>query len=158
MVGGCRAFTKASDVCVELPDIGDFLDGAADATEQPERVKLRVDMAAFAVSVTPFSTTFLAEVTVYRVALVAYWINILAMGAILYVFWVCAVRANLVEDGVSREASESLAHRVIITQLTYGGAAVLCIVSRYRSLSIMVAAQLFYAFAPRVPCQRKSDD
>src|SRR5712691_7753473 len=34
----------------------------------------------FAVSVTPFSTTLLAEFTTYRVALLAYWVNILVLG------------------------------------------------------------------------------
>ena len=112
----------------------------------------------FAVSVTPFSTTFLAEFTVYRIALLAYWINILAMGALLYVTWVFAVKNELVKDEVSKEASHSIEHRIIVAQSIYGGAAALCVVSTYLSLSIMVAAQLFYAFAPRVPWQRKRDD
>src|SRR5882757_5784616 len=44
----------------------------------------------FAVTLTPFSTTLLAEFPGYRIALVAYWLNILLLGIALYVSWVCA--------------------------------------------------------------------
>jgi len=44
----------------------------------------------FAVSRTPFSTTLLAGFTRYRIALVAYWFNLLLLGVPLYFSWQCA--------------------------------------------------------------------
>lgn len=112
----------------------------------------------FAVSITPFSTTFLAVFTVYRVALLAYWLNIFAMGTLLYLTWVCAVRNKLVKPEISPDASSSIEHRIIVSQIIYAGAAALCVFSTWLSLSIMVAVQIFYAFAPRVPWQRKRQE
>jgi hypothetical protein len=44
----------------------------------------------FAVSMTPSSTTLLAGFTAFRLALVAYWLNILALGVTLYLLGVRA--------------------------------------------------------------------
>src|SRR5271166_6422440 len=52
----------------------------------------------FAVSITPFSTTLLAEFPQYRTALLAYWVNILLLGSSLYFSWVCAMGTGLVKD------------------------------------------------------------
>ena len=41
----------------------------------------------FAVSMMPFSTKLLAEFIAYRLALLLYWCNILALGAVLYASW-----------------------------------------------------------------------
>src|SRR4051812_23266615 len=39
------------------------------------------------VTITPFSTTLLAQFTGYRTALLIYWANILALGVVLYFSW-----------------------------------------------------------------------
>jgi uncharacterized membrane protein len=52
----------------------------------------------FAVTLTPFSTTFLAQFTAYRTALLVYWANILLLGAALFFSWVCALGAGLVKN------------------------------------------------------------
>jgi uncharacterized membrane protein len=57
----------------------------------------------FAVSMTPFSTTLLAEFIAYRLAVVVYWLNILLLGATLYFSWVCAVGSGLVKADMSPE-------------------------------------------------------
>jgi uncharacterized membrane protein len=46
----------------------------------------------FAVSITPFSTMLLAEFFAYRLALIAYWLNILLLGATLYLSWQSATK------------------------------------------------------------------
>jgi hypothetical protein len=46
----------------------------------------------------PVSTHFLTEFARYRAALVAYWLNILLLGAILYSSWGCATHAKLIKD------------------------------------------------------------
>ena len=55
----------------------------------------------FAVSLTPFSTSFLAEYLGYRLALLTYWFNIFLLGTTLYFSWVCAIGNNLVRDDIS---------------------------------------------------------
>jgi len=80
----------------------------------------------FAVSITPFSTALLAGFTAYRTALLIYWGNILALGATLYVSWVCA-----------------------IAQALYACGAALCVINTYFSIAAIVLVQLNYAVAPR---------
>ena len=43
-----------------------------------------------AVTLTPFSTSLLAEFNIRRTALLIYWGNILTLGAVLYASWGCA--------------------------------------------------------------------
>jgi hypothetical protein len=49
----------------------------------------------FAVSITPFSTTLLAEFSSYRVARLTHWANILALGGALYFSWRCEPAPDL---------------------------------------------------------------
>ena len=51
----------------------------------------------FAVSITPYSTKLLAEFPAYRIALLAYWVNILLLGIALYLSWLCALEKGLVK-------------------------------------------------------------
>jgi len=52
----------------------------------------------FAVTLMPFSTKLLAEFITYCTALLAYWINIVVLGVLLYASWGYAVRAELLKD------------------------------------------------------------
>ena len=49
----------------------------------------------FAVTIMPFSTRLLIEFVSFRTALVAYWANILVLGAALYLSWGYATKAAL---------------------------------------------------------------
>ena len=51
----------------------------------------------FAVTLMPFSTKLLALFYTYRLALVAYWLNILLLGACLYGTWGYANRTGLIK-------------------------------------------------------------
>ena len=57
----------------------------------------------FFVTITPFSTALLAEFTTYRIALIAYWLNIFFLGFALYISWGCATRSGLVKDDIPPE-------------------------------------------------------
>ena len=103
----------------------------------------------FAVSITPFSTTLLAEFTAYRVALLAYWGNILLLGATLYVSWVCAIGTGLVKPDMPPEVSKAIQRRVLVAQSLYALAAALCFFDTHWAIAAMVAVQLNYAIAPR---------
>lgn len=103
----------------------------------------------FTVSITPFSTTLLAEFPQYRIALLAYWLNILLLGCTLYFSWVCATGTGLVKDDVPPEVSTAIKRRIMVGQGLYAFGALLCIFNTYWSIGFIVLVQLNYAIAPR---------
>ena len=105
----------------------------------------------FFVTITPFSTALLAEFTAYRIALVAYWLNILCLGCVLYVSWGCATRSGLVKDDITPDVPAAVCRRIVIAQALYAFGALLCIISTYWSIAVIVLVQLYYAVAPRMP-------
>ncbi|MDR3701909.1 MAG: TMEM175 family protein [Candidatus Sulfopaludibacter sp.] len=109
----------------------------------------------FAVWLTPFSTTLLAGFTTYRVALLAYWLNILLLGTLLYASWVCAVGSHLVNQDMPAHVSTAIKRRILIAQSLYAAGALLCLVNTYVSIVCIVLVQLNYAIAPRLPWRRK---
>jgi uncharacterized membrane protein len=108
----------------------------------------------FAVSLMPFSTTLLAAFPAYRVALLAYWLNILLLGTILYAGLIWSMRAALVKPELTSEIAKAFCRRIITGQSLYAFGAALCIFNTYWSIGFIVLVQLNYAigphFAPRV--------
>jgi uncharacterized membrane protein len=102
----------------------------------------------FAVSITPFSTTLLAEYPGYRTALLLYWVNILLLGSSLYFSWVCAMGTGLVKDDLPPEVPVAIKRRIVVGQLLYAFGALLCVFSTYWSVAVIVLVQLNYAIAP----------
>jgi uncharacterized membrane protein len=105
----------------------------------------------FLVSITPFSTAFLAEFTAYRLALLVYWLNILLLGIALYFSWVCALGSGLVKEDLPPHFSTAIKRRIVVAQALYGLGASLCIFNTYWSIGFIVLVQLYYAIAPRMP-------
>ncbi len=103
----------------------------------------------FAVSVLPFSTRLLAEFIGFRIALLLYWANILALGAILYASWRYATRAGLLKADVPLEVRRAVRRRIFIAQALYALGASLCFFNTYWSIAFIVLVQLNYAIAPR---------
>lgn len=103
----------------------------------------------FAVCVMPFSTTLLAQFTAYRIALIAYWLNILLLGVALYFSWNCALGLKLVKADLPGEVPVAIRRRIMIGQSLYAFGALLCIFSTYLSIAFIVLVQLNYAVAPR---------
>ncbi len=103
----------------------------------------------FAVSITPFSTTLLAEHTQLRTALLVYWFNILVLGATLYVSWKCASSLGLTRADMPPEVPAAIERRILIAQGLYAFGALLCVFSTYLSIAFIIAVQLNYAIAPR---------
>ena len=110
----------------------------------------------FWVTMTPFSTMLLAEFIAYRVALLAYWFNILFLGMTLYFSWVCATGSGLVRDDIPAEVPAAIKRRIAIAQSLYAFGALLCIISTYWSIGFIVLVQLNYAIAPRMPWRSRS--
>jgi uncharacterized membrane protein len=109
----------------------------------------------FAVTIMPFSTKLLAEFIAYRVALLAYWANILLLGAVLYFSWNCAIGSGLLKADIGRGITSAIKRRIVIAQMFYAFGAALCVISTYWSIAFIVAVQLYYAIAPRLPWRRE---
>jgi len=103
----------------------------------------------FAVTLTPFSTKLLAEFVTFRLALLAYWCNILLLGAVLYGSWGYAIRARLVKDDMPADVPAAICRRIVIAQALYAAGALLCVINTYCSIAFIALVQLNYALAPR---------
>jgi uncharacterized membrane protein len=100
------------------------------------------------IGMVPFSTALLAEYINYRTALLIYWLNIVLLGIEVVVSWTYAVRRNLLKDDAPKGLSRAIYGRVVIAQILYAFGAALCFFNTYWSIGFIVAAQLYYAFAP----------
>ncbi len=104
----------------------------------------------FPVTILPFSTRLLAEFITYRTALLAYWLNLLLLGLLLYLCWGRAIQAGVVRDGIPSEAHAAIRRRIIGSQSLYAVGALLCVFSTYASIAFIVLVQLNFALAPRL--------
>lgn len=102
----------------------------------------------FAITLMPLSTRLLAEFITYRAALLLYWLNILAAGAMLYWSWAHATHAGLIKDDTPEEVRGSICRRVLIAQSLYAAGAALCVINTWVSIAAIVLVQLNYALAP----------
>jgi uncharacterized membrane protein len=103
----------------------------------------------FVVSIMPFSTALLAQFMSYRIALFVYWLNILLLGIVLYLSWICATEQGLLKPDTPREVPQAIKHRIVIGQALYGFGALLSIFNTRYSIAFIVLVQLNYAIAPR---------
>ena len=71
------------------------------------------------VALLPFSTSLLAEFIDVDLAFGVYWINLLALGVMLYVVWVYAERAGLASPAVTPDISRALKRRIVNYQALY---------------------------------------
>lgn len=97
----------------------------------------------------PFSTALLAHYMTFRIALLAYWLNIVFAGAALYASWRYAKASGLLTDDTTPEMSDAMERRIIIAQSLYAVGAALCIINTYVSIAAIVLVQLNYVIAPR---------
>ena len=105
----------------------------------------------FAVSIMPFSTRLLAEFIAYRSILIAYWANILLLGAVLYISWRYAAHAGLMRENVTYAKQCAVERRIVVAQGLYAFGACLCLINTYVSIVFIVLVQLNFAVAPRLP-------
>ncbi len=102
-----------------------------------------------AITLTPFTTSLLAEFIHYRTALLVYWSNIFLLGFILYWSWSYATRAQLLVDDLPPEVHPAVVRRIVIAQSLYAAGAALCFIDTYYAIAAIVLVQLNYAIAPR---------
>jgi uncharacterized membrane protein len=102
-----------------------------------------------AVSLTPFTTSLLAEYIHYRTALLVYWMNIVLLGAALYWSWSYAMRYKLITEDAPENIHVAVVRRIVIAQSLYAAGAALCFFNTYYSIAAIVLIQINYAIAPR---------
>ncbi len=102
-----------------------------------------------AVTLMPFSTRLLNEFLSYRTALLAYWANILALGAVLYFSWGHATKAGLVKEDIPASVPPAICRRILVGQSLYAFGALLCVFNTYWSIAFIVLVQLNYAIGLR---------
>jgi uncharacterized membrane protein len=112
----------------------------------------------FSVTLMPFSTRLLTEFIHFRTALVAYWANLLLLGALLYLSWRRATHASLIKSDTPPEVPAAICRRILIAQSFYAFGALLCIFNTYWSIGFIVLVQLYYAIAPRYWRSQRSED
>jgi uncharacterized membrane protein len=103
------------------------------------------------ITVLPFTTRLLADFFSYRTAFVIYWLNIVLLGAAVYVTSAYAQRAKLIRDDAPAELWGALRRRVIVAQSLYAVGALVGLVNVPLGLALIILIQLNYAFAPRLP-------
>jgi uncharacterized membrane protein len=102
----------------------------------------------FPVTLMPFSTKLLAEFSQSRIALVIYWLNIVLLGAGMYVGWGYAYRHKLLKADTPADVPAAVCRRIIIAQSLYAAGALLCVFDTRLSIAFIVLVQLNYVIAP----------
>ena len=104
-----------------------------------------------AVTLVPFTTNLLAHYDWSRVALVIYWLNIVVMGFALLASTEYGLRAGLFPDDRRQLIARLVRRRVYWAQALYLIAALFAIVDTHWSIALIVAIQLNFVIAPRIP-------
>lgn len=102
------------------------------------------------VSLMPFSTTLVADYITAQLAIVVYWLNILLLGAVLYLSLWYARRAKLLKEDVTAEVTAAMQRRIVVYQVLYAVGALLSAASTYAAIGFIVAVQVNAAIAPRI--------
>ncbi|HEV2214218.1 MAG TPA: TMEM175 family protein [Terracidiphilus sp.] len=110
----------------------------------------------FTITLMPLSTRLLAEFITFRAALLVYWLNILAPGAMLYWSWAHATHSNLIKPDTPDEILSSICRRILTAQSLYAAGAALCFFRTWLSIAVIVLVQLNYAIAPRKWSKKQS--
>jgi uncharacterized membrane protein len=103
----------------------------------------------FAVTLLPFSTKLLAAFITYRVALIVYWLNVVALGATLFWSWRHARGRKLVRADAPGGLDDAIVRRIVVAQSLYAFGAALCVVNTFVSIAFILAVQLLYVIGPR---------
>ncbi len=103
-----------------------------------------------AVTLMPFSTGLLAEDTTYRLSMAVYWLNLFALGVMLFISLRYADRAGLMSDETTDGMRAALRRRIVVYQALYALAALTCLINTYLAIGLLVALQLNSVIAPRI--------
>ena len=82
--------------------------------------------------------------------MVVYWLNLLALGAMLFISLGYADRAGLMSAETTKDMRAALKRRIVVYQGLYALAALTCLINTYLAISLLVALQLNSVIAPRI--------
>lgn len=101
------------------------------------------------VSLLPFTTAFLGEHFNFHFSVGLYWLNIFLLGLMLYIHWGYAYKHGYVNiaEAERETVNRAVRRRIIVAQSLYAGATLLCFISNYLSVFLIILIQLNYAFA-----------
>src|SRR5439155_7354254 len=85
-----------------------------------------------------------------RLAVAAYWLNIALLGAGLALTSRHLPRAELIGPN-SFDRLAVFRRRILIAQLGYAAAALLCLASTYASVAALATVELYFIVSPRIP-------
>lgn len=109
------------------------------------------------VTITPFTTAFLSEYLSFRFAIGIYWFNLFLLGLMLFWIFDYADKHNYFKAALVRknEIKKAMVRRGLFAQSLYAAGALLCFVSTYLSLGILIAIQLFFVlpFLPKIKAE-----
>jgi uncharacterized membrane protein len=109
------------------------------------------------VTITPFTTAFLSEYLSFRFAIGIYWLNLFLLGLMLFWIFNYADKHNYFKATLVRknEIKKAMVRRGLFAQSLYAAGALLCFVSTYLSLGILIAIQLFFVlpFLPKIKAE-----
>ena len=103
----------------------------------------------FPVTLMPFSTKLLAGFVWSRLAVIAYWLNIVLLGGGLYAAWGYAYRHKLMKADTPQGVAAAVCRRIVIGQALYAFGALLCVFDTRLSIVFIVLVQLNYVIAPK---------
>jgi uncharacterized membrane protein len=104
----------------------------------------------FVVSLLPFSAALLAHFVHLRLAVGAYWLNILLLGVALE----CSARygrRTFRPDGPAGARLTTFRRRILLAQTLYALAALVCFISTQASVIALAVVQLYFIVSPRLP-------
>jgi uncharacterized membrane protein len=104
-----------------------------------------------AVILMPFSTDLLASYITYRFPMAIYWVNLLILGVLLYVSLKYAAHAGLLTPDATKDIVRTSERRIVVYQLLYAGACLLCVVNTYLAITVLVLLQLNSVIVPPIP-------
>src|SRR5712692_350245 len=98
----------------------------------------------------PFSTALLAEFITYRLPMAIYWVNLFMLGGLLFVSLEYSSRAGLLTAEATKDVVATLRRRIVVYQLMYAGAVLLCVINTYLAIAVLVLFQLNSVIVPRI--------
>ena len=107
-------------------------------------------MFLLAVTLLPFSTGLLAQDTTYRLSIAVYWLNLFALGAVLFIGLEYADQAGLMSEETTEDMRAAMKRRIVVYQCLYALAALTCLINTYLAIGVLVALQLNSVIAPRI--------
>ena len=92
----------------------------------------------------------LAQDITYRVSIAVYWLNLFALGLVLFISLRYAGRAGLMSGATTAEMRAAMERRIVVYQGLYVIAALSCLINTYLAIGLLVALQLNAVIAPRI--------